>query len=402
MEVLLIDAGSTDGTLECLEDFEKRYDNVTLIMSGEKSYGYQVNLGIRRAQGEYVAILETDDYVRENMYELLYEKAKEHDLDFAKADYSRFSTLRSGFEMHEPVMAFSGDEAKYDKVLDPTFLDEAYKTDYLIWRGIYKTSFLRDNDIYLRETRGAAFQDIGFAMKVLSCADRAMYVKDILYCYRTDRPSASMNSGRAIYYSKDEFESLLKEWGGRLPYIKGIYLYMLQAFVGDITFLSKGYELFDAEVQPSYYMLKERIDKALKTGIICREDVSNWEYDCYKRISADLYSYLDQLAIKEGTRKELADKCRARSEGKNIIFGTGNYGKKCLNFLDHQDVDVDGFIDNSAGKDAEFANLPIMNPAEIKDLNDTTFIIASKNGAEDMRNQLEQMGVAPSDILIWF
>ena len=76
LEILLIDAGSTDGTLDILQEYADRDGRIRLIHSEKKSYGYQVNMGIRMAQGEYIGIVETDDFIEPDMYETLYGAAQ--------------------------------------------------------------------------------------------------------------------------------------------------------------------------------------------------------------------------------------------------------------------------------------------------------------------------------------
>ena len=60
MEILIIDAGSEDGTLEVLQEYADRDDRICLVHSEKKSYGYQVNIGIQMARGKYIGIVETD------------------------------------------------------------------------------------------------------------------------------------------------------------------------------------------------------------------------------------------------------------------------------------------------------------------------------------------------------
>lgn len=69
LEILCIDAGSTDGTLEILESYAKKDKRIRVLHSDRKSYGYQINKGMDMALGEYLGIVETDDYIAENMYE---------------------------------------------------------------------------------------------------------------------------------------------------------------------------------------------------------------------------------------------------------------------------------------------------------------------------------------------
>ena len=59
LEIVCIDAGSTDGTKEILSDYAKKDTRIVLLHSDQKSYGRQVNMGFDYASGEYVAVLET-------------------------------------------------------------------------------------------------------------------------------------------------------------------------------------------------------------------------------------------------------------------------------------------------------------------------------------------------------
>lgn len=112
-EIICIDAGSMDGTWEKLLSYanDNKYKKIIkLVHSDIKSYGYQINLGIHNAVGEYIAILETDDYIENWMYEYLYKIARLNDVDYAKADYDAFITcsnnkrflkMRCFFKMRE-------------------------------------------------------------------------------------------------------------------------------------------------------------------------------------------------------------------------------------------------------------------------------------------------------------
>ena len=63
IEIICVDAGSTDGTLEVLEEYTAKDNRIKLLHSDKKSYGYQMNMGIDAATGEYIGIVETDDYI---------------------------------------------------------------------------------------------------------------------------------------------------------------------------------------------------------------------------------------------------------------------------------------------------------------------------------------------------
>ena len=95
LEIICIDAGSTDGTREILEEYANKDSRITILHSDMKSYGRQVNMGLKYASGDYIAILETDDWIAPDMYRCLYELAVKEHLDYAAADFDMFRTIRS-------------------------------------------------------------------------------------------------------------------------------------------------------------------------------------------------------------------------------------------------------------------------------------------------------------------
>lgn len=81
IEIIVIDDGSTDGSLEVLKEYENKYDNIHLISVSNGGQGRARNIGIKQAKGEYIGFCDSDDYFEQNGLELMYEKAKAKDFD---------------------------------------------------------------------------------------------------------------------------------------------------------------------------------------------------------------------------------------------------------------------------------------------------------------------------------
>ena len=86
IEILIIDGGSTDGTLDIIEKM-KQEDCRIRIFHAPASVGAQFNLGLREARGQYIGVCEADDYILPEMYESQYQIAKEYQLDVIRAGY---------------------------------------------------------------------------------------------------------------------------------------------------------------------------------------------------------------------------------------------------------------------------------------------------------------------------
>ncbi|MCV3376283.1 glycosyl transferase family 2 [Campylobacter jejuni] len=204
IEIICVDAGSTDGTLEMLREYEKNDNRLKVIFSDKKSYGYQINLGIKEAKGEYLGIVESDDYIKENMYEDLYKIAREKKCDIVKGDVLNFWDKE---ERIYECRLLNWTEVLYNKILN-------FKTDKRILTesnivnpsGIYKLDFIKKYNILCNETPGSAFQDTGFWFQLQVLADSIFLVKDAYYYYRQDNVNSSCNSRAKVYCICDEYD----------------------------------------------------------------------------------------------------------------------------------------------------------------------------------------------------
>ena len=87
IEIICVDAGSEDGTLDVLKEYAQEDDRINVYLSNKKSYGSQVNQGISLAKGDYISIVETDDYIKEDMLESLYELTQYAYVDIVKCNF---------------------------------------------------------------------------------------------------------------------------------------------------------------------------------------------------------------------------------------------------------------------------------------------------------------------------
>ncbi|HEH3989267.1 TPA: glycosyltransferase family 2 protein, partial [Campylobacter jejuni] len=209
IEILCIDAYSIDGTIDILKSYEKQDSRIKIIFSKKKSLGYQINLGLKKAKGEYFTIVESDDYVKIDMCEKLYRLARNQDCQVVKSDFI-------GFEDKEKERIFKNlpicyDQALYNKktnsYLNPSIIINSWNMNQ---SSLYKMDFIKKYDIRANETKGASYQDIGLWFQILSLASSIYFYKEGFYFYRQDNENASVKSKDKIYCVCDEFEFLDK------------------------------------------------------------------------------------------------------------------------------------------------------------------------------------------------
>lgn len=202
IEIICVDAGSTDGTLEILHEYAEKDKRIKIIDSDKKSYGFQMNLGIKHATGEYIGIVESDDFIEFNMYEELYKIAVTNDLDVIKSDYYHF---KGEIEKEKKYLNIIPWNDLYNKILNPE-KEKRCVAFALTVTGLYKKDFLDNHNIQYNETLGASYQDNGFCFQTSCYASKMMFYNKAFYWYRQDNPNSSINNPNKVFAICDEYE----------------------------------------------------------------------------------------------------------------------------------------------------------------------------------------------------
>ena len=170
-----------------------------------------MNKGLEKATGEYIGIVESDDFIESDAFKKLYELAHKTKADIVKTNY--FYHSKDGDVLHEVI--------KNQKLGTPLSL--ADDTSILleepgIWSAIYRRKFLQENKINFRTTPGASYQDTGFHFKSFCAARRIIYTNEAYLHYRVDNASSSVKSLEKINYIVGEYaeiEEFIKKY--KLP-----------------------------------------------------------------------------------------------------------------------------------------------------------------------------------------
>lgn len=203
MEIICVNDGSTDRSPEILHEYAKKDSRIIVIDKPNGGYGHAMNCGLDRATGEYIGIVEPDDYVDLNMYKDLYELAVKHDVDLIKADFHRFAVTAGELDLQYNALDKSG--KSYNRVINPYDQPEILRFIMNTWSGIYKKSFLEEYHIRHQETPGASFQDNGFWFQTFTLAQRVYFVDRPYYMNRRDNPNSSVHNKAKVYCMNDEY-----------------------------------------------------------------------------------------------------------------------------------------------------------------------------------------------------
>lgn len=206
LEIICVNDGSTDSSLSIIQEYAKKDSRIIILSGPNGGYGKAMNKGLDQASGEYIGIVEPDDYIAADMYETLYRIAFKNDLDFIKSDFYRFSRSESGKDQLQYVSIERSRQHRYGVLLNPSHDPETLRFTLNTWTGIYKRSFLEKYHIRHNETPGASFQDNGFYFQTFIYAQRAMLVEQAFYRNRRDNPNSSVKSREKVYCMNIEYD----------------------------------------------------------------------------------------------------------------------------------------------------------------------------------------------------
>lgn len=192
IEIILVNDCSTDHSLDILMDCEAQFSDKLILVNLNENHGAggARNIGISYASGEYIGFMDSDDIITLEMYEKMYQKAKEGNYDIVDCGYYN--------EELDNALVHTSDE------LAGTLND--YKRSELIasggyfWSRIFKKSFLDEIGLIFREH--CILEDCETLMLLLATAQNIGNVKEILYCYKKNPNSISKCIDATKYYTQ--------------------------------------------------------------------------------------------------------------------------------------------------------------------------------------------------------
>lgn len=218
IEFICVNDGSTDSSPEILRQFAAQDERIVVIDKPNAGYGAAMNDGLRVARGTYVGILESDDRVCDGAWQSLLDLAMGNDLDLVRGGYLTCAKGgESPFDPHANVATRApGTQPPlpFNEVFKPANFPSCFWANPSLWAGLYRRSFIEDNDIRFLETPGAAYQDTSFGFKTWALAERAMLTKDPVICYNVENEASSSNSKGKVFAICEELhetERFLKE-----------------------------------------------------------------------------------------------------------------------------------------------------------------------------------------------
>lgn len=193
-EIICIDDGSTDNSIEILQKHASVHPNLTIIQQDHSGASAARNHGIDIAKGEYIFFLDSDDYILsgENLNKALYLASSQNaDIVFFNAQVDNERHYINS--MQDCTLPITGVE----------LMNLFYKTNGTVptpvWLQLYNRQFLLTSKI--RQKEGSYHEDELFTPEVLYCASNVLYLNSPIINYRQNRPGAITTLFGSKYYN---------------------------------------------------------------------------------------------------------------------------------------------------------------------------------------------------------
>lgn len=205
LEIIIIDDGSTDKTIEIIKNYTDKYDYIELIEENNIGPGKARNIGIKKSTGKYIAFLDGDDRLYPNAYKIMLDSILSNNADIVVGNVSRFDSTREFFlsGLHKKIFS---NEKQGINILDyhPLLFDTTS------WNKLFNTNFLKVNNILFPE--GILYEDIPFNMEAHLKSKSTNILNDYVYEWRLrDEGNISITQSRFnIHNMIDRFVAMEK------------------------------------------------------------------------------------------------------------------------------------------------------------------------------------------------
>ena len=174
-EVICVNDGSTDSSVEILEQYKSKYENITIIDQPNTGLSAARNAGLKKATGDYVLFLDSDDWIGENALQVLSERIAGQDLVcFNGQRY--FESTRSFEDADTLEAADYGNGWEYYN--HNALLSRHFAFVCVVLR-LYRRTFLLQNDLWFKT--GIYHEDNEFTPRAFYLAERVAGINDIIY-----------------------------------------------------------------------------------------------------------------------------------------------------------------------------------------------------------------------------
>ncbi|WP_130858643.1 glycosyltransferase family 2 protein [Gracilibacillus phocaeensis] len=193
LEIILVDDGSPDDCGKIANDYQQTDRRVHVIHQENAGLSDARNQGVKRASGDYTMFVDSDDWLKETMVEMMMTYMISYQADvvqtaFYYAYQDKLLVDQRYFKEHDRPVLLQQDRLMYELIANE-------KVKNFAWGKLYKTSFIRN----IPFKKGVLFEDVFWAHHVMHQVDRYLILhQPMYYYYQRDNSIAATYTTRSL------------------------------------------------------------------------------------------------------------------------------------------------------------------------------------------------------------
>lgn len=181
IEIIVVNDGTKDNSQKIVDKYVKKYpDKIKSYIKENGGQGSARNYGLKKATGEYIGYVDSDDFVEKDMYKKLYNKAKENNYDIVVCGNYNVSEDYQNKNIDAFINNYNTD------------LENIFFGKMAVWNKIYKRDILIKNKLEFKEK--VWYEDLAFTLKAIMNSNTFAFIDEPLYDYLIREGSTMNNS----------------------------------------------------------------------------------------------------------------------------------------------------------------------------------------------------------------
>ncbi len=276
IEIICLDDGSKDDSSKIIDEYAAKDDRIVVLHKPNTGYGNTMNEGLKLAKGEYIGIVESDDFIIPTMYEELYDLTEGGKVDLVKGNFWDCYDEENG----TLTKVENRERADMPDVEESFVISEHPQLLWghpSIWTGIYRREFLNEHKICFKEVKGGGWVDNPFFFETLCLAKKIKWTRKPYYCYRkTNSNSSSASYDLRLPFNRmiDNLNAIEKSHHADRETLKFAYARALMYLVGATQ--EKNYDKDRDMVRPYIQKMLNKMNSD-----VIYEDFNEWDQNTF-------------------------------------------------------------------------------------------------------------------------
>lgn len=191
LEIILVDDGSTDSSPEICDSYAREDTRIKVIHKKNGGLADARNAGLDIVTGDYIAFIDSDDYIHKDMFQVMLKVLKENDLSIVECNYKKTKasldvSYYENTKDSSDVTIFSKRNAVVNAIMD-------HKLKNVVTNKLYKKELWEE----MRYPKGKIFEDVAMTYKIINQCEHIGKIENAFYYY-FQREDSIVNSSFSV------------------------------------------------------------------------------------------------------------------------------------------------------------------------------------------------------------